>query len=150
MDETKKDWVQWFKHTSKSQKRSLNEELNYTKEVLSFLPDLEGKRVLDVGCGTGDFLINCCLLGAKETVGIDFITEVVKDGLKNVRNSGFEKKISVVQADALRIPFPDNSFDVTVSFGLLEHFAKPRELILEKKKSVEQKWFPHWVSPKFS
>lgn len=149
MDETKKDWVQWFKHISKSQKRSLNEELNYTKEVLSFLPNLEGKRVLDVGCGNGDFLINCCLLGAKETVGIDFVAEVVKDGVKNVRNSGFEKKIKVVQADALRIPFPDNSFDVTVSFGLLEHFAKPRELILEKKRVLSKNGFLIGLVPNF-
>jgi 2-polyprenyl-3-methyl-5-hydroxy-6-metoxy-1,4-benzoquinol methylase len=149
MVEAKKDWVQWFRHISKSQKKSLNEELNYTKEVLSFFPDLQEKRVLDVGCGNGDFLISCCLLGAKETVGIDFVAEVVKGALKNVNNSGFEKKINVVQADALKIPFPDNSFDVVMSFGLLEHFEKQSELIFEKKRVLKKNGFLIVLVPNF-
>lgn len=44
----------------------------------------------------------------------------------------------MVQADALKIPFSDNSFDVVISFGLLEHFQKPSELIFEKKRVLKE------------
>lgn len=33
--------------------------------------DLEGKRVVDLGCGTGIFAIGAALLGAREVVGVD-------------------------------------------------------------------------------
>lgn len=35
------------------------------------LGDIEGKRVLDLGCGTGVFAIGASLLGAREVVGLD-------------------------------------------------------------------------------
>lgn len=119
----------------------MNEELNYAQEVLSFFPKLKGKRVLDVGCGNAEFLIRCCLLGAEGAVGIDFISEVLTDARKNIKASGLERKIEVVQADALKIPFPGNSFDVVTSLGLLEHFKKPKELIFEKKRVLRENGF---------
>lgn len=145
----KKNWELWFRHISKSQKKSLNQELNYTKEILSFFPDLQGKRVLDVGCGNADFLISCCFLGVKEAVGLDFVAEVVKDARENVKNSEFGKRIKVVQADALKIPFSDNSFDVVTSFGLLEHFERPSELIFEKKRVLKKNGFLIVLVPNF-
>jgi len=33
--------------------------------------DIEGKKVLDLGCGTGVFAIGAALLGAREVIGID-------------------------------------------------------------------------------
>ncbi|MDD5503444.1 MAG: METTL5 family protein [Candidatus Thermoplasmatota archaeon] len=35
------------------------------------LGDIEGKKVADLGCGTGIFAIGAALLGAKESVGVD-------------------------------------------------------------------------------
>lgn len=35
------------------------------------LGDIEGKKVVDLGCGTGIFAIGAALLGAREAVGVD-------------------------------------------------------------------------------
>ena len=40
--------------------------------------DIVGKRVLDLGCGTGRLAIGAAYLGAAEVVGIDIDREVVK------------------------------------------------------------------------
>jgi tRNA (mo5U34)-methyltransferase len=41
------------------------------ENVAKLLPDLEGRRVLDVGCNDGYFLFACRRLGAAEVVGIE-------------------------------------------------------------------------------
>src|SRR6059058_927348 len=41
------------------------------EQVSPLLPDLNGKRVLDVGCNDGFFLFACRRLGAQEVVGIE-------------------------------------------------------------------------------
>jgi putative methylase len=40
--------------------------------------DIEGKRVLDLGCGTGILTIGAALLGAKEVAGVDVDEESVR------------------------------------------------------------------------
>lgn len=39
--------------------------------MFSLLPDLTGKKVLDLGCGTGVHLTRYLELGAKKVVGLD-------------------------------------------------------------------------------
>ena len=65
------------------------------------------RHVLDLCCGTGDIALR--LSGA--VVGVDFTFEMLQVGAR--RGGNF------VQADALRLPFADASFDaVTVGYGL--------------------------------
>ena len=33
---------------------------------------IKGKKIIDFGCGHGNFLIACYILGAKECIGIDY------------------------------------------------------------------------------
>lgn len=66
-------------------------------------------RVLDVCCGTGDIAQRF----AGRVVGVDFTAEMLQ--VARVRSA----RIPWVQADALRLPFADESFDaVTVGYGL--------------------------------
>ena len=53
--------------------------------------DIEGKKVLDLGCGTGIFAIGCKLLGAKKVVGIDIDPEAIEIARENA--NGFKLKI---------------------------------------------------------
>lgn len=42
------------------------------------LGDIEGKKVVDLGCGTGIFAIGAALLGAREVIGVDVDPEVIE------------------------------------------------------------------------
>ncbi|MBU2560390.1 METTL5 family protein [archaeon] len=45
--------------------------------------DIEGKRVFDLGCGTGKFAIGCALMGAKEVIGFDKDADALKIAKEN-------------------------------------------------------------------
>ena len=147
MKSEQQQWNEWFRHISKAKKKTLNEELNYSRELFSFVPKLKGKKILDVGCGLGEVLIECCALGAKKAVGVDSVESVVKAARKNAKDSGFGKKISIVKADALKMPFRKNEFDIVFSLGLLEHFEDPQALLLEKKRVLKKGGFVVAVVP---
>ena len=46
--------------------------------MFSMLPDLKGKKVLDLGCGTGVHLAHYLQLGAKRVVGLDLSELMLK------------------------------------------------------------------------
>ena len=72
-----------------------------------------GARALDVCCGTGDIAVALRGRGA-EVVGIDFSVPMLR-----VAAARDEDGISLMQGDALRLPFADDVFDaVTVGYGL--------------------------------
>ena len=80
------------------------------------------KRVLDLCCGTGDIALRFAGDGTRVT-GVDFTGEMLR--VASARAAQYsniptlQHSISWVQADALRLPFPDNSFDVvSVGYGL--------------------------------
>lgn len=81
----------------------------------------EQKHVLDLCCGTGDIALAFARRGACVT-GVDFTAEILQ--VAAVRCSRLEcfgatSRVQLVQADALRLPFPDNAFDVvSVGYGL--------------------------------
>jgi ubiquinone/menaquinone biosynthesis C-methylase UbiE len=77
---------------------------------------LPGAAVLEVGCGPGhlsrDFVAS---YGSKNYVGVDYSLGMAKDAKLN--HSSFD----FVNADALKLPFADNSFDVVHSSFLFHH-----------------------------
>lgn len=75
-------------------------------------------RVLDVGCGIGDFL-----KFRPETVGADINRYVIESCCRR----GLDARL--MTADVL--PFPDDSFDCVVMDNVLEHIYEPRPLLGE-------------------
>lgn len=56
---------------------SLNEVVE-KPTMLSLLPDLQGKKLLDLGCGAGEHLALYLSRGAKHVVGIDLSANMLK------------------------------------------------------------------------
>ena len=52
------------------------------------LPDFTGKRVLDLGCGSGILSVAALLLGAKSAVGVDIDPLAVKTAVENAETNG--------------------------------------------------------------
>lgn len=75
--------------------------------------------MLDLCTGTGDLALAYARRFAAPIVAADFCHEMLDLGRKKVELAGRARQITFVEADAQRLPFPDNYFQVvTVGFGL--------------------------------
>ena len=86
--------------------------------VRALKPSLvEGARVLDVACGTGDLSLVLAEAGAVRVVGLDFCRPMLEIARRKAEADS--RAIPFVEGDALRLPFADETFDAaTIAFGL--------------------------------
>lgn len=85
-------------------------------------------KLLDIASGTGDLALEFArLMGAGNVVASDINHEMLKIGHDRLQREGYP--CLCVEADAEKLPFPDNTFDVvTVSFGIRNMTHKDRAL----------------------
>lgn len=94
---------------------------NHWRNVTNNKISLKGNEIiLDLCCGTGDWTI---ALAKKITnghiFGIDFSKNMLNIANKKIKKLNLENKITLIQADALQLPFSNNYFDiVTIGYGL--------------------------------
>jgi demethylmenaquinone methyltransferase / 2-methoxy-6-polyprenyl-1,4-benzoquinol methylase len=78
---------------------------------------VEGARVLDVACGTGDLSRVLARAGAASVIGLDFCRPMLEIARRKAADD--DRVVLFVEGDALRLPFADEAFDVvTIAFGL--------------------------------
>jgi demethylmenaquinone methyltransferase/2-methoxy-6-polyprenyl-1,4-benzoquinol methylase len=89
--------------------------LKAARECLSSAP----RRVLDLGCGTGDLAIQMAKMADDiEVIGLDYSLPMLEIARKKARRLAREKKITFVYGDAAHLPFPDGYFDCAdISFA---------------------------------
>jgi len=117
------------------QKRSTTERIiieNYQSDQESYLLYLVhvatykfslsfvvGKKVLDYGCGSGygtAFISDSC----QQIIGIDVSTEAIAHASSHFRAPNLSYML-IERAEVAPLPFPDSSFDVVLSFQVIEH-----------------------------
>ncbi len=79
-----------------------------------------GDKILDLGCGTGQLSLPLIERGYRVT-GVDFAREMLERFRVKVHQ---EQWVTLVQADARRLPLPTHGFDIAVSSKLLMHVPR--------------------------
>ncbi|WP_246084331.1 class I SAM-dependent methyltransferase [Salinadaptatus halalkaliphilus] len=92
---------------------------------LDLLAATPGERVLDVGCGTGQALLELSRAVGPEgaAVGLDIAPGMCRTTRQRLTNGGHEPL--VVQGDAASLPFPDDRFDAVFASFVLELLDTP-------------------------
>jgi demethylmenaquinone methyltransferase / 2-methoxy-6-polyprenyl-1,4-benzoquinol methylase len=78
-------------------------------------------RILDVGCGTADLSLAFSRLGS--VTGCDFCHPMLRLGMEKITGSQVQKRVFLLESDALELPFADAVFDVVVSAFVLRNLA---------------------------
>ncbi len=114
-------------------------DLDYPADLLSRVPDtaaasfagvanpfslgtLElGERVLDVGCGAGtDSLVAAQMIAPDGRVtGIDMTPQMLANARRAAAEMGLDN-VEFIESEAEQLPFPDESFDVVISNGVID------------------------------
>ena len=140
-----KDYIDFYK-IAKRRAKSSSDYFNFEnfqseiviKSLKSKGVSFNGKRVLDVGSGTGGYSLNLLNNGAK-VVALD----IIKDYFQNVKGVGF------VLGDAANMPFKSNIFDFVFCSSLVEHVKEPDELIREIKRILRKNGMCYLSFPPF-
>jgi len=88
------------------------------QQIAKFLAPLEGRRILDVGTGTGRAAIALAKRGAIVT-GVDASAEMLEVAAR--RANEVLADVTFVRGDAHRLEFPDRAFEAVVCLRVLMH-----------------------------
>jgi SAM-dependent methyltransferase len=97
--------------------------------------DVGGKRVLEVGAGTGRDSADLAARGA-EVWTLDYSEESLRI-LRATAGESAREQLSIVAGDARELPFADQSFDIVFHQGLLEHFRDPLPVLRENQRVLK-------------
>src|SRR4051812_37630436 len=94
--------------------------------------DLRGKRILDIGCGSGGIALHLIERhGAGHVTGFDVEGPVIAAARERARSKGLATRAAFVHGPPGPLPFADASFDVVFSKDALLHLADKDVLFRE-------------------
>lgn len=121
--------------------------------VLNSLSDLvPGKRVLDVGCGSGRYCVALAKAGAGRVVGVDISSRMLELARKRAEFEGVLDRCHFLLGDFLTLELGD-PFDFSLAMGFFEYVREPQAYLRKLAKITRQETlasFPtrwHWLTP---
>lgn len=113
----------------------------------TYLPGMQGKRILEVGVGGEGGLIRK-LVANNEVRALD----VSLSAVHSCERMGLQVALCDLSSEAA--PYPDNYFDCVIALEVFEHFANPQRVLEEIRRmlvdggqlliSVPTPWSYHW------
>jgi SAM-dependent methyltransferase len=97
-----------------------------------------GATVLDIPCGGG-----VALRGLRHGQGIEYVAADIAQAMLDrtmalARHRGLDDQVEPRIADVAALPFPDDSFDLVVSFTGLHCFPDPRRAVTELARVIRR------------
>lgn len=90
--------------------------------------DLTGAKVLDIGCGTGRYSVECARRGAERVVGIDFASSMIDSSRAAAQEMHVADVCEFICDDFLTHPF-EEEFDVVLALGFFDYIRRAGPVI---------------------
>jgi ubiquinone/menaquinone biosynthesis C-methylase UbiE len=95
----------------------------------------KGMKILDVGCGTGNFSIKLADMGCRVT-GVDISVNMLDIARKKAEKGGYN--IDFYNMDAYSLDFADEEFDGVFSMAAFEFITQPEKALDELLRVVKK------------
>lgn len=102
--------------------------MSHISNLLRHVPGLRSYRVLDLGAGKGNFLVEAANEGIA-VAGIEYNPAYVEQARMLIKDSGFNVEIREGQGEAL--PYADGSFEFVNASEVIEHVRDPLQVLRE-------------------
>ena len=97
--------------------RTVGERMDIACGILD--RNVEGRTVLDLGCGSGILGLRLIESGAARVSGIDFSENAIEVGIERARQHGVDDRLIFSCDDILDASFPD--VDIVTALGVLDY-----------------------------
>lgn len=152
-DKVPKEWDALYSHehgfmyrVNKALRKGLYERYAFTFEKCG---DLTGASVLDIGCGTARYSIECAKRGARRVTGIDFAPSMIEFSRKIAADMRVADRCEFIHGDFLAHPFAQ-PFDIVLALGVFDYIKDPAPVfnkIASLKPRVFAASFPRFTFP---
>jgi len=120
---------------------SLGRDQAWRRALVKHLPQKQALKLLDVATGTGDQLV--ALFEASKqierAVGVDLSSDMLQIAEKKLAKKAYREQVVFQCADAEKLPFPSQTFDVTsLSFGI-RNVPSPETALRELHRVLKPK-----------
>lgn len=143
----KKGYTKVYTVNTRVHKDKVAKGLKLTAEMVESLKEAnwKGKRVLEIGCGTGTFAYAVACRGAKISA-VDYVKEAIAEAKATYQHQNLLYQVG----DTNKIP---GKFDIVVSLGTLEHLDNPLAVLKKFKRHLKPggriiTTCPNWTNPR--
>jgi len=127
MSDTKSSYDTWHARQASVEQSAAPAFHPWHQTVARRLPDLSRKKVLEVGCGRGDFAIWLAQKSpAAAITAVDFSDKAI--AIANARSREMKAGVCFQVEDAENLRLPDGGFDQVISCECLEHVPHPEKM----------------------
>lgn len=119
----------WRREKELARSRFHRADREIIAEVVKTIRNGQG-RILEIGCGHGDVTREYIALNCASVVGTDIVDHFRAEGASN--NIRFQLE------DALRLSFPEESFDGVISIQVIEHVEDDNRFVRESMRVLKK------------
>ncbi len=89
---------------------------------------IEGRSIIDIGCGPGHYAISLAAEGAGHVCAIDFAEGMIELARENAEKAGVADRCRFVLGDFMTFE-ADRTYDYSIAMGFMDYVDNPRELV---------------------
>lgn len=105
------------------------------RAMLTLMPaDLHGLNVLDVGCGSGRYMLRALRRGASRTIGVDLSSAMLRRAYAELTACRFEAGIGLAQGSMAALPVLNDWADLTVCGLVVGHLELLHDALRELQR----------------
>ena len=107
----------FWRRVNTTLRKAIFERYNITFEQAG---DVRGKKILDLGCGSGIYTVDFARRGARRIVGVDFSNNMLQLAAQEAEQHQVSDRCAFIRADFLELDLEER-FDISIAMGVFDY-----------------------------